>query len=50
MNKKLLLNLTVLLLLLIGCSTTQDEPQAPPIDNATETPVKMGETTTEDAE
>lgn len=37
MNKKRLLNLTLIMLLLIGCSSTaQDEPQASPTEVATE--------------
>ena len=51
MNKKIILSLTVLLLLLIGCnSSTQDEPQASPPDNATETAVEIDDATTEDVE
>jgi CubicO group peptidase (beta-lactamase class C family) len=50
MNKKLILTLTLILLLLIGCSSsTQNEPQAPPTENVTETPVEMDDTTTADA-
>ncbi|MCO5185543.1 MAG: beta-lactamase family protein [Anaerolineae bacterium] len=51
MNKKLLLCLTLLLLLLIGCSSiTQDEPQASPTVIVTETPVEMDDATTQDTE
>ena len=51
MNKKLILILTLLFLLLIGCnSSTQDEPQAVPADNATETPVEMDDVATEAVE
>jgi D-alanyl-D-alanine carboxypeptidase len=50
MNKKLIMTLTLILLLLIGCSSsTQNEPQAPPTENVTETPVEMDDTTTADA-
>ena len=48
MNKKLILSLT-LLLLLIGCSSpTQDDSQAPPSDVVTVTPAEMDSTITED--
>lgn len=41
MNKKFILSLTLLLLLLIGCSSpTQDASQAPPSDVVTETPAE----------
>ncbi|MBP6470705.1 MAG: beta-lactamase family protein [Chloroflexi bacterium] len=50
MNKKLILNLTlIMLLLLIGCSSTaQADPQASPPDVVTETEAEMDETTTQD--
>ncbi len=50
MNKKLFLSLTALLLLLISCSTIQDEPQAVPTDNTKETPLEMGDAITQDTE
>ncbi|MBK7897850.1 MAG: serine hydrolase domain-containing protein [Candidatus Promineifilaceae bacterium] len=49
MNKKLLLNLFLIMLLLIGCSsTTQDEPQASPPNVDTETEAEIADTTTQD--
>jgi D-alanyl-D-alanine carboxypeptidase len=51
MNKKLLLSLTVLFLLLIGCNgSAQDEPEAVSTDNATVTPVDLDDATTTDVE
>jgi D-alanyl-D-alanine carboxypeptidase len=48
-NKKLILSLTLLLLLLIGCSSpTQDDSQAPPSDVVTETPAESVNITTQD--
>lgn len=44
MNKKLILTLTLILLLLIGCSSTvQDEPQTSPPDVVTEAPAEIEE-------
>ena len=49
MNKKLILTLTLILLLLIGCSSpAQDEPQAAPTEVVTEAPVEMEDTTVQD--
>ena len=46
MNKKIILSLTLLFLLLIGCnSSAQDEPQASPTNVATETAVEMDNAT-----
>jgi D-alanyl-D-alanine carboxypeptidase len=46
MNKKLILTLTLIMLLLIGCSSTaQDEPQAAPTEVVTETQAVMDDTT-----
>ena len=44
MNKRIILNLTLILLLLIGCSSTvQDEPQTSPPDVVTEAPAEIEE-------
>ncbi len=49
MSKKLILNLTLIMLLLIGCSSTaQDDPQASPPDVVTETQAEIEDTTTQD--
>ncbi|MAT95544.1 MAG: hypothetical protein CL608_00130 [Anaerolineaceae bacterium] len=49
MNKKLVLSLTLILLLLIGCSSTaQDEPQAAQPDVDMETSAEIDDTTTQD--
>ena len=49
MNKRIILNLTLILLLLIGCnSTAQDEPQAAPTEVVTETQAVMDDTTAQD--
>ena len=49
MNKKLLLNLTLIMLLLIGCSSTaQDEPQASPTEVVTETQAEIDDSTVQD--
>jgi CubicO group peptidase (beta-lactamase class C family) len=49
MNKKLLLNLTLIMLLLIGCSSTaQDEPQASPTEVVTETQAEIDDTIAQD--
>jgi D-alanyl-D-alanine carboxypeptidase len=49
MNKKIILSLTVLFLLLIGCnSSTQDEPQAAPTEVVTETETEINDTTVQD--
>ncbi|MCB8976185.1 MAG: beta-lactamase family protein [Ardenticatenaceae bacterium] len=46
MNKKLILTLALILLLLIGCSsTTQDKPQATPTEVVTAAPAEMEEET-----
>ncbi|MCB8983636.1 MAG: beta-lactamase family protein [Ardenticatenaceae bacterium] len=48
MNKKIILSVTLLFLLLIGCnSSTPDEPQATPADTAAETLVEMDDVATE---
>ena len=50
MNKKLILNLTLIMLLLIGCSsTTQDDPQAPTPDVVTEPQAEIEDTTAQEA-
>ena len=45
MNKQLILSFPLIMLLLIGCSTAQDAPQASPPDVATETPAEIEDTT-----